>query len=68
VVEVPSDVEIYEEDQGRKSAGAVVGGCFGGWDSTDFGGKVMIASRFDLIVGRTVTFTGLSHCHLRDYD
>lgn len=47
MVEVPSDVEIYEEDQGRKSAGAVVGGCFGGWDSTDFGGKVMVASRFN---------------------
>jgi len=37
-VEVPSDVEIYEEDQGRKSTGTVAGGWFGGWDSAGAGG------------------------------
>lgn len=37
-VEVPSDAEIYEEDQGRKLTGTVVGGWFGGWDSAGVGG------------------------------
>jgi len=37
-VEVPSDAEIYEEDQGRKSTGAAVGGWFGGWDSASVDG------------------------------
>jgi len=38
-VDVPSDAEIYEEDQGRKLTGAAVGGWFDGWDSAVVEGK-----------------------------